>query len=60
MLQKTGKAQLSYVKTESEDNMFQLERDIFNLSSTAERLPLKVSKREEEKTSRELTRASTV
>ena len=60
MLQKTGKAQLSYVKTELEDNIFQLERDIFNLLSTAERLSLMVSKREEEKTSRELTRASTV
>ena len=60
MLQKTGKRQHSQLKMVSKDNIFQLERDIFNLSSTAERLSLMVSRREEEKTSRELIKAFTV
>ena len=60
MLQKTGKRQLSQLKTVLEDNIFQLERDIFNLSSTAERPALMVSRREVEKTLRELIKASTV
>ena len=47
-------------KMESKDNIFQLERDIFNLSNTAEKLQSMVLKREEEKTSRELIKASTV
>ena len=60
MLQKTGKRQHMSAKMESKDNIFQLERDIFNLSNTAEKLQSMVLKREEEKTSRELIKASTV
>jgi len=45
---------------ESKDNICQLEKNIFNSSSIAEKLQSKASRRGEEKTSRELTRASTV
>ena len=60
MLQKTGKSQLSQFKTELKDITFQLERDIFNLWSIAEKPQSMASRREEEKTSRELKRASHV